>query len=549
MSLIESSIEFKLLPKKVISDIYYKERLDLSTINNNKYLIISLSDIKKAFKIFDNMLKDKKVKLSKTKEKEINLNLLNNINYEEIETKLELKQCKINKEEAYPILLKENKEMKKKILELERNIEEIKKEILTIKENQKNVNNKNIELVFENYLKLKQEEEIKKQKEEEIKRQEKEKLIRQEEEEKLKLNDNVNLSNDFHIENVDNVKEFNTLSNGKISTNSKTVAVYSIVRNNERLYELACSKRGIYSTDHYQFNIAIYNILLNKKTNEIFNAHDHWINNIKHYYYSSSKKHFLLSSSSYYSNYRKCEIKLWNISSKNITNELRIDVNNNNDNYYSCNCCCLLFNNEDYFIFSGGSKSKQSGNCTKIFDRGGNFQSSINKSELEQVNYIETAYIKNKPYVLLSGNYHVESYDYNNSSLKKYKAKDKDNKTYSSIINLFTKNNKTYLLCGYSDGSVTVFDFDSSEDNNYFYSIKLGNTSISSLCSLNENFFLVGDNKEIKLIDFDNRDPKKSFKDLGDNYIQGIEKIKIPEKGEIIISYGGNTITLCKLNN
>ena len=60
---------------------------------------------------------------------------------------------------------------------------------------------------------------------------------------------------------------------------------------------------------------------------------------------------------------------------------------------------------------------------------------------------------------------------------------------------------------------------------------------------------MVGDNKEIKLIDFDNRDPKKSFKDLGDNYIQGIEKIKIPEKGEIIISYGGNTITLCKLNN
>ena len=137
MSLTESSIEFKLLPKKVISDIYYKERLDLSTINNNKYLIISLSDIKKAFKIFDNMLKDKKVKLSKTKEDAININLLNIINYEEIETNLELKQFKMNKEEAYPILLKENKEMKKKILELERNIEEIKKEILTIKENQK----------------------------------------------------------------------------------------------------------------------------------------------------------------------------------------------------------------------------------------------------------------------------------------------------------------------------------------------------------------------------------------------------------------------------
>ena len=248
-SLTESTIEFKLSSKKVISDIYYKESLDLSTINNNKclYLIKPLSDIKKAFNIFDNMLKDKKVKLSKTKEDAINLNLLNIINYEEIETNIELKQCKINKEEAYPVLLKENEEMKKKISELERNIVEIKKEILTIKENQKKESEKNIELILENYLKRKQEEEIKKQKEEEIKRQEKEKIIRQEEEEKLKLNDNVNLINDFHIENNVNMKYFNTLSSWSICTNSKTVAVYSIIRNNERLYELACGKLGVYN--------------------------------------------------------------------------------------------------------------------------------------------------------------------------------------------------------------------------------------------------------------------------------------------------------------
>jgi len=546
MSLNESTIEFKLSPKKVISDIYYKERLDLSTINNNKclYLIKPLSDIKKAFNIFDNMLKDKKVKLSKTKEDAINLNLLNILNYEEIETNIKLKQCKINKEEAYTVLLKENEEMKKKISELERNIDEIKKEISTIKENQKKESEKNIELIIQNYLKRKQEEEIKKQKEEEIKRQEKEKIIRQEEEEKLKLNDNVNLINDFHIENDVNMKYFNTLSNGKLRTSSKAVAVYSIIRNNERLYELACRKRGSYngySDSKYNCNIAIYNILLNKKTNEIFDAHSSYINNIKHYYYSSSKKHFLLSSS-----YGDKKIKLWNISSKTFTNELTINVNNNNsytDDYYYFYCCCLLFNNEDYLIISGGNKSQQTGCCTKIFNRGGSFQRCINNSELEQINYIEAAYIKNKPYVLLSGNYHAESYDYNNGSLIKYKSEDKDKNIYSSIINLFNKNNKTYLISGYSDGSVTIFDFEKKE-NNYIDSIQLGNTCIYSLCSLNENYFLVGDNKEIKVIDFENIDIKNSIKDLSDSTIQGIEKIKIPEKGEIIISYTSGIITL-----
>ena len=207
-----------------------------------------------------------------------------------------------------------------------------------------------------------------------------------------------------------------------------------------------------------------------------------------------------------------------------------------------------MFNNEDYSILSGGYESQQTGCCTKIFNRGGNLQGGINKSELDQVNYIEAAYIKNKPYVLLSGNYHAESYDYNNGSLTKYKAKDKDNKIYSSILNLFNKNNKTYLISGYSDGSVTIFDFEKKE-NNYIDSIKFGDTSINSLCSLNENYFLVGDNKEIKVIDFEKRDTKNSIKDLSDNTIQGIEKIKIPEKGEIIISYAPGRITLWIKNN
>ena len=265
-----------------------------------------------------------------------------------------------------------------------------------------------MELLFEDYLKRKkEEEEMKKKQQEELIRQQEE-LIRQKEEERLNFNDNVNYLNDFQCENIDNMKDINYISNSKFNLNRKSVAVYSIIRNNERLYELACSKRGeIYyqnynNTNTYKYNIVIYDILLNKITNKIYGAHSYndYINNIKHYYYSSSKKHFLLSSSQQY-------IKLWNISSKIITKEIEININNNNYDKFCCYCSCLLFNNENYYIFGGGSSNSDKKESPKIFNKDGNIK-IIGKSNLEYVYYIEATYIKNKPYILLSGNYHSE---------------------------------------------------------------------------------------------------------------------------------------------
>ena len=125
----------------------------------------------------------------------------------------------------------------------------------------------------------------------------------------------------------------------------KIVAVYPIIRNNESLYELACVERD------NKYNIVLYNILSNKKTNKIYNAHSsNVINNIKHYYSSVSKKHFLLSSNNQ-------EVKLWNITSKIFTNELEFPISNNDG--YNFNCLCLLFKSDDYFILTSGYEKKK----------------------------------------------------------------------------------------------------------------------------------------------------------------------------------------------
>ena len=142
--------------------------------------------------------------------------------------------------------------------------------------------------------------------------------MKHQEEEKFQSNDNVNYVNDFQYENKDDMKDINYISNTKFRLKNNSIAVYSIIRNNERSYELACFKRGgiAYERYHY-FDIVIYDILSNKITNkicEVFIESNDEGKNIKHYYYSSTKKHFLLSSS-------KKFIKLWNISSKIIKNE------------------------------------------------------------------------------------------------------------------------------------------------------------------------------------------------------------------------------------
>ena len=48
---------------------------------------------------------------------------------------------------------------------------------------------------------------------------------------------------------------------------------------------------------------------------------------------------------------------------------------------------------------------------TIIFTKDRQYENSIGRGELFLVNYIKATYIENKPYVLLSGNYHSESYD------------------------------------------------------------------------------------------------------------------------------------------
>ena len=514
MSLYDNTyIEFKLVPKNIIESSYYIAKYNLETLNKNLYIFCK--DLKEVFQFFKKILQKKKITLLLSKDKsKIYMNFKNIINFDEqVETNLELNEVKLSKEEILQILIKEVFQSKKQILLLEKKvIENEQKYDAKIKglkmdyeqkiEEIKKTNN----VLLEEYNKRKQKEE-----EEENKKKEEEKII--------SLNDNVNLINNFKFKNIDKIKNINVISNDLSITYMKSVAVYTIIKNNERLYEIA------YPDNKNGYNIIIYNLLLNKIENKINKAHSNNIHKIKHYFSPSSKNHILLSSSSDQS------IKLWNISSNPIVNILTINNCFDGDNYSPF---CLMFKEEDFFIFGGSRDQKK-----KIWNKNGILIGTIEKSKLNYGLFIETVYIKNKAYILLSGQNHSECLYYDDNIIKTYKN---NNNLQHNIINLFNKNKNIYLIAGCSLGKVDIFDFMTT---NFIKEIGLENSPIFSLCSINEKYIIASCNENLKVIDIDSYSVVKEYSGHN-NVIYGIEKIKIPEKGEYLISYDSQTITIWK---
>ena len=406
----DNYIQYKLIQKDTIALSYYFFEYDLSTLN--KLLYVFYKEIKEIFNFYDKILKKNKVKLKLSKERnKIYLNFTNIINLdEEVDTNLELKEIKLEKEEIINILFKEvlclKKEMRKENNE-EKIYKEIKNEIKEIKEyvnnkidviinenqkkynkleksllslenkineNEKN-NEKRINVLHKKYeeeikeLKKKNDEskknlkilieeyEIKKEKEEKEKK-EKEKLF------ELNTNDNVNLINDFKCENINNLKNVNNINNHSTSWAFKSIAVYNIERNKEIISEIAYDDEN-----NNSYNIIIYNLSSNIIYNRINNAHSNKIYKIKHYYQSFTKNHILLTSS------EDKSIKLWNISLSPISNILTIN------NCFDGDCqspFCILFKNENYYILGGSRNQKMN-----IWKQNGTLIGPIEKSNLK----------------------------------------------------------------------------------------------------------------------------------------------------------------------
>ena len=266
-------------------------------------------------------------------------------------------------------------------------------------------------------------------------------------------------------------------------------------------------------------SIISYNLIYNKKINEIKNAHSGIISKFNYYLDKINKRDLVISITQNDNN-----IKLWNINNF----ECLYNFKNINNEGLLISACFLNELNNIYIIssnFLGDSP-------IKVFDLKGN---KIKEIKFSEINFIISYYdIKfSKNYLIINKYYNSLLNDYNENKIyHKYKDNNNNNNfSYNSII----INNKEEIikLIMSNFKEIRIWNFHSGELLN---KINIGN--IYDICLWNNEYLLVGcTDKIIKIIELKKGEVIKNLKGHNKGVIT-IKKIIHPKYGECFISQG-----------
>ena len=291
----------------------------------------------------------------------------------------------------------------------------------------------------------------------------------------------------------------------------------------------------IYSNE--KCSIISYDLIHNKKINEIIKAHENYITNFWYILDNNNKRELVISISA-----DDNTIKLWNI--KNFDCLLNLKEINIKGCLYSA--CFLNYQNQIYIISTNSTFRAEP---IKVFDLKGN-KIKIIKNKKDSVYFIDIYYEKNlsKIYLLMGSQGYVSSFDYiKNEFYQIYR--DNNNECHDCIIIYDKKENDIIKLIESSkDGNLRIFDFNSGD---FLNKIRVSNLYLVSMCLWDENYIFVGcGDKYIKLIDINEGKIHKKL-DGHKNSVTTIKKIIHPKYGECLISQGyeNNQIKLWSNNN
>ena len=278
-------------------------------------------------------------------------------------------------------------------------------------------------------------------------------------------------------------------------------------------------------------SIISYNIIDNKKINEIKNAHSNIIINFKHHLDSINKCDLIISIS------LDGNIKLWNI------NKIECLFNINKATFLYSACFLKDNNNNQIYIITGNI-------FIRVYDLKGNIVKVI--SEPNERSYIIDSYYDKKllKNFIITGNEDQAksiNYDYN-IIYHKYVSRDDEDEEESIPHNslfIYDKDNITKLLESSLDGYIRIWNFHSGKLLN---KIKAGiqivrggnirNHFLEILCGVNlwdDNYLIAACNNGIKFIDLKNG---IIVKKIDENNVITIQKLKHPKFGECLISQG-----------
>jgi len=287
--------------------------------------------------------------------------------------------------------------------------------------------------------------------------------------------------------------------------------------NNEILYL-------IYANDI--FSIISYDLIENKKLNEIKNAHNTNITSFNHYPDNINKRDLIISISGYTNN-----IKLWNINNL----EFLLNIENINSSGYLLSAC--FFNNNNLiYIISSNLLLKEGPNQIKIFDLNGKKIKEIEDNDYGA--FFIDIYSDNKlskNYIVTSNVNCVKSYNYDENQLY-HKYNDNSKELYCHYnIKINEKVDIIEIIESCEDGHIRIWDF------HYGYLLKIIKVSNEGLNTMylwnNDYLFVCCNDKSIKLIDLKNG---KIIKELigHKKRVLTIKKINHFKFGECLISQG-----------
>ena len=537
-------ISFNIRQINNISYYYFYQEYDYQTLIKELVLPAQHYDnIEKIYKFYDTSIEKKKVVLNYDKEKKEMILLLKiNIMFDEIESKLYLKENQLTNEEMIKILFNEIRDIKtKKLLPLSsinnenNNIKENtnNKELINLINNKDDIinklvtknekmelqikelkeENKKIKESLDKCLKYIDEKTNEKKKEEELKQK-----IKEENENFIKQNINVEFR-----ENPQNLKLRDTLTTN--ATSCDHLAKFTVY---------------IGLQDHIEY--LVYN---NKNNNnlDIMRIRDKTvINSLKghnantiviRYYSKDNKEEYLLSSD------KNKLVIIWDI--QNFYNKKYIIQAQYSSDIYDA---LLLFNvfNKDYILLSNSASNEYS----KLYE----FKEN-------------TPFVKNIHGTNDHTTYFMIPWFYNN---KYYLIECSDNKIY--INNIFEDENYANLsmdpegnhFCGYlyNDNFLCVSDYDQQFIRIWDLAKKVIykqiNDDTSNGCSYeiipwNVNYSIYGCDSSFVIININDGKMVKKIDNSNLGEIRGIKKIKMGQLGECLICSGssGNSIQLYSL--
>ena len=283
-----------------------------------------------------------------------------------------------------------------------------------------------------------------------------------------------------------------------------------------------------------------YDLINEKKINEIKMPHTYLINFIRYYLDIINKRDLILSVENY-----ENEIRLWDY--KNFESLLFIKQ------IYKIgiisHSCFLNDNNLIYIALGNSYIHLEKIQPIKVIDLNGNTIKQLNDSynQNDSVMTIESFYDnKLKKNYIISGNLnYIKSYDYNDNKLyHKYEDTEQTKSSYHSHTSLIITNKEDLILIMESsyDSNIRVWNFHSAE---LLIKIKsISNVNLNSICLWNSDYLLVGcDDKTIKVIDLNKRKVISSLKGH-EQCVLTIRKLIHPKYGECLISQGFDKDTI-----